>query len=194
MKDYPSKYWDVLYKEGKIGWDVGYAATPLADYIDQLTDKSIRILVPGAGNGWEVEYLYKNGFVNTFMLDFSEEAISSFKKRFPDFPEAHIIKDNFFIHKDLYDLIVEQTFFSSLPKVRRGDYVRQIHSLLKPGGKLVGLFFNHEFPFDKPPFGGTPKEYANLFNPWFKFIHFSTAYNSIKPRKSRELFILLLKD
>ncbi len=194
MAGYPPDYWDNFYKAGKTGWDIGYVSTPLKEYFDQLDDKSVKILVPGAGNGWEVEYLYKEGFVNTFLLDFSEEAILSFKKRFPDFPELQIIKEDFFKHTGRYDLIVEQTFFSSLPRTLRNDYAGQVYKLLAPGGKLAGLLFNHAFPFDYPPYGGSPEEYSKLFKNQFKFLHFSTAYNSIKPRKGRELFVLLLKD
>ncbi len=193
MKKYPPEYWNTAYKEGKTGWDIGYVSTPLKEYFDQLTDKSITILVPGAGNGWEVEYLFKTGFVNTFLLDFSEEAISSFKQRFPDFPENQIIHNDFFKHTGAYDLIVEQTFFSSLPRSFRNAYAEKVFELLKPNGKLVGLLFNHEFPFDNPPFGGSPEEYENLFKPWFEFIQFDTAHNSIKPRSGREHFLLLRK-
>ncbi len=193
MRSYPPEYWNSFFREGKTGWDIGYVSTPLKEYFDQLSDKSIKILVPGAGNGWEVEYLYKKGFINTFMLDFSTEAIDSFRTRFPDFPKSQIIHEDFFKHEGAYDLMVEQTFFSSLPKALRHEYIRHCHALLKPGGKWAGLLFNHEFPFDYPPFGGSPEEYSKLFENHFKLIHFTTAYNSIKPRKDRELFILLLR-
>jgi len=193
MKRYPPEYWDVSYQTGKTGWDIGYVSTPLKEYFDQLTNKSLKILIPGAGNGWEVEYLYKEGFENTFMLDFSEKAIGSFKSRYPDFPQHQIIHQDFFKHTGRYDLIVEQTFFSSLPRELRTAYAKKIFDLLKPGGKMVGLLFNHEFPFNNPPFGGSAGEYSNLFKPLFEFVHFETANNSIKPRKGREQFLLLKK-
>jgi thiopurine S-methyltransferase len=193
-RSYPPEYWDKFYREDKLGWDIGYVSTPLKEYFDQLKDKSIRILVPGAGNGWEVEYLYRSGFNNTFLLDFSKEAVRKFRSRFPAFPASQIITEDFFLHKGKYDLIVEQTFFSSLPRSMRKQYVEKCHELLNARGKWVGLLFNHEFGKNEPPFGGTPEEYTALFSGKFSFIHFETAYNSIKPRKGRELFILLLKN
>jgi SAM-dependent methyltransferase len=193
MKGYPPEYWDAFYENGRLGWDIGYVSTPLKEYFDQLTDKSIKILVPGAGNGWEVEYLYGAGFENVFILDFSPKAVERFKKRFPSFPQDNILEEDFFDHNEKYNLIVEQTFFSSLPRNLRPLYVDKMHRLLKPEGKLVGLLFNHEFSFDEPPFGGTPEEYRRLFEPLFKFKYFDVAYNSIKPRMSRELFVLMLK-
>ena len=57
-----TEYWDSKYDKGEIGWDIGYVSTPLKEYFDQLQDKSIKILVPGAGNAWEVEYLHKSSF------------------------------------------------------------------------------------------------------------------------------------
>ncbi len=190
---YPPEYWDNFYEKDKLGWDIGYVSTPLKEYFDQIDDKNLKILVPGAGSGWEAEYLYNNGFENTFMLDFSQRAIEKFIKRCPSFPLKNIIKTDFFLHCGKYDLIVEQTFFSSIPRSLRKDYADKVYNLLKPGGKFTGLLFNHEFPFDEPPFGGTPEEYKKLFAR-FKFKVFETAYNSIKPRRGREIFFILEKE
>ena len=190
---YPPEYWDKFYKNRKLGWDIGYVSTPLKIYFDQLTNKKIKILVPGAGSSWEVEYLFKQGFNNTYLLDFSKEAVNLFLTRFPDFPQNRILIEDFFTHKGKYDLIVEQTFFSSIPRSRRKEYANKMYELLKPKGKLAGLIFNHEFDFSEPPFGGTPQEYKNIFSEKFNFKHFSTAYNSIKPRKGRELFFVFEK-
>jgi thiopurine S-methyltransferase len=190
--NYPPEYWDNFYERNSLGWDIGYVSTPLKEYFDQLINKKIKILIPGAGNGWEAEYLFKNGFNNTFMLDFSPKAIERFIKRCPSFPTENIIETDFFLHNGKYDLIVEQTFFSSLPRSLRDDYAAKIFDLLFKGGKFTGLLFNHEFPFDEPPFGGTPQEYKKLFSR-FRFKVFETAYNSIKPRRGREIFFILEK-
>ncbi len=191
--DFPKKYWDTLYASDKTGWDIGSISTPLKEYFDQLTNRNIRILVPGGGKGWEAEYLYKQGFVNTYILDFSEKALAEFKSRCPQFPESNIIKADFFKHCNTYDLIVEQTFFSSFNPKNRSKYVLKVAKLLAERGRYVGLLFNHEFNFERPPFGGSPAEYKELFAQSFDFVVFSTAYNSIAPRTGRELFLLLKK-
>jgi hypothetical protein len=64
-----------------------------------------------------------------------------------------------------------------------------MHSLLKPKGKLIGLLFNHHFNNSLPPFGGTIEEYQELFNNKLIINKMEVAYNSIKPRRGRELFI-----
>ncbi|MBI9033054.1 MAG: hypothetical protein JEZ03_01145 [Bacteroidales bacterium] len=186
-------YWDEQYQNGRTGWDVGYISTPIKEYVDQLTDKELRILVPGAGNAWEVEYLFQQGFKNVFLLDFSEKAVEQFLERVPQFPEDHIIVGDFFQHQGGYDLILEQTFFTSFSPERRPEYVLKMHDLLAQDGKLSGLFFNHQFKFDGPPFGGTATEYKHLFSPLFDFKIFETAHNSIKPRLGNELFFVFVK-
>lgn len=193
MSDLTPDYWDQLYKSGHTAWDIGYVSHPLKTYFDQLTDKSIKILIPGAGNAYEAEYLHKSGFSETFVLDYSSESLKSFKYRYPNFPEYHLINDNFFEHIGQYDLIVEQTFFSSLYKEKRMEYAEKIFQLLKPGGKLIGLLFGHEFDFEGPPFGGTKEEYRELFGTFFNIKTLEIAHNSIKPRLGRELFLNLQK-
>ncbi len=186
-------YWDNTYINNKTGWDVGYAATPLKEYFDQLSDKSIRILIPGAGNAYEVEYLHQKEFENVYLLDFAPTPILNFLKRNPSFPKDHIIEEDFFRHKNKYDLIVEHTFLTSFPSKLRPDYASKMHELLNKNGNLIGLLFNHQFPQNHPPYGGTPDEYLKMFTPHFNINIFETAYNSIKPRKNRELFIKLSK-
>jgi len=193
MKKFSKQYWNRQYLEAQTGWDIGYVSPPLKEYFDQLPDKDLKILVPGAGNAWEVEYLFKQGFRNTYLLDFAEESVAAFRKRCPEFPLKNIITDDFFMHDGHYDLLVEQTFFSSIPPERREAYAQKVSHLLNPGGRLVGLLFNHPFGFEGPPFGGTEKEYKILFSKYFDFKAFSIAYNSIKPRSERELFLLLRK-
>jgi len=193
MNELTNYDWDQMYKKGKVGWDIGYVSTPLKEYFDQLVNKSIMILIPGAGNAYEAEYLYKNGFPNVFILDYSSESINSFKKRYPEFPSTHLILEDFFEYQGQYDLIVEQTFFSSIIPGQRNAYADKIYELLKPNGKLVGLFFTHEFDFQGPPFGGNENIYREIFNPLMDIITMEIAHNSIKPRKERELFFIIQK-
>jgi thiopurine S-methyltransferase len=193
LEKFSSEYWDQHYTQDRAGWDIGYISTPLKTYFDQLKDKNLKILIPGAGNAYEVEYLFHQGFTNTHLLDFSDQSILNFLSRCPDFPVNQIIKQDFFEHHAQYDLIVEQTFFSSIPPEKRHLYAQQVNDLLKPGGKLTGLLFSHEFEFAGPPFGGTEAAYRSLFSEHFIIEILDIATNSIKPRQNRELFIKLRK-
>jgi thiopurine S-methyltransferase len=186
-------YWNTRYKTDDFGWDAGEITTPLKNYFDQLKDKSIKILIPGAGNSYEAEYLFNRGFKNVTVLDFAEEPLKNIKKRCPDFPEQNLIRQDFFQHNGQYDLIVEQTFFCALDPELRSPYAKHMHQLLKPKGKLVGVLFNIIFEKAGPPFGGTRSEYENEFKSYFTFKTFDTCYNSIKPREGNELFIHFVK-
>lgn len=193
MNELTDNDWDQMYKKGQVGWDIGYVSTPLKEYFDQLANKLIKILIPGAGNAYEAEHLYTNGFSNVFILDYSSESIKSFKKRNPEFPSTHLIHEDFFKHQSQYDLIIEQTFFSSIIPSQRNAYANKIYKLLKPNGKLVGLLFTHEFDFQGPPFGGNENLYREIFSPLLDIIIMEIAHNSIKPRKERELFFIMQK-
>lgn len=185
------KYWTERYINNNATWDAGSITTPLKEYIDQLKDKNMRILIPGAGNAYEAEYLFEQGFKNVFVLDISEEPLKNMSRRLPKFPPEHLLLEDFFEHKGIYDLIIEQTFFCALPKQLRSSYVLKMHDLLSPEGKLVGVLFDEELNRVEPPFGGDRKEYEEHFKPYFKINKMEVCYNSIKPRAGRELFINL---
>ncbi len=181
-------YWEDRYNTGKDGWDIGHISPPLKAFTDRLGDKTIKILVPGAGNGYEAEYLFRQGFTNTYILDFAAAPLNHFKARVPDFPDSRILHEDFFNVRMQFDLILEQTFFCAIPPSSRPDYVRQMHRLLHPGGTLAGLLFDFPLTEDGPPFGGSREAYTTLFTPYFDISIMETCYNSIPPRAGRELF------
>lgn len=186
-------FWNEKYLSGETGWDIGYVSTPLKEYFDQLTNKDLRILIPGAGNGYEVLYLYEIGFRNIFLLDISNVAIEHFISCNPDFPKDHILLENIFEHHGNYDLIIEQTLFCTISPNLRDEYARKIYELLNEKGKFVGLLFDDPLNKDEPPYGGSKLEYEKIFEKYFRTKKFELCYNSIKPREDRELFFILEK-
>lgn len=190
---FDEKYWSERYRFQLTGWDAGSITTPLKEYIDQLENKSLKILVPGCGFGHEVKYLYDQGFKNVDVIDFISKPIESLKAYCMNWQDSQFIVGDFFIHHGEYDLILEQTFFSSIDPGYRMQYANKTYELLRDDGKLVGLLFNINFPGNKPPFGGTKEEYARYFINRFEFNVFELSYNSIMPRRGNELFINLRK-
>jgi SAM-dependent methyltransferase len=187
------KYWQNRYETNDIAWDTGTITTPIKEYIDQIEDKSIKILIPGCGNGYEFEYLINKGFNNSFVVDYAQAPIDNLKKRMPNCNPNQLIVSDFFELEGGYNLIIEQTFFCALNPELRAKYVQKILSLLSPKGKLIGLFF--QFPLTEvgPPFGGSKDEYLKLFSDYFDIKILETAYNSIKPREGNELFFIFTK-
>ena len=185
-------YWSQRYNENNTGWDLGAPSPPLQNYVDKLTDKNLSILIPGAGNSYEAEYLFNNGFANVHVLDIAKEPLQSFAKRNPNFPVEQLHENDFFEFEGQFDLILEQTFFCSFPPLpeTRKAYAKKMYELLKPNGKLVGLWFNFPLTGDMEnrPFGGDKEEYLSYFSPYFEIQSFEACYNSIPPRQGSELF------
>lgn len=192
--NFNEEFWDNRYKTNDIGWDLGMVSPPLKSYIDQLKDTSIKILIPGGGNSYEAEYLFRNGFNNVFVVDVSKTALDNIKNRIPEFPEEQLLHSNFFELDSSFDLIIEQTFFCALDPNLRSAYVNHIHSLLNDDGKLIGLLFDAPLNDNQPPFGGSKKEYLTLFETHFEILTMKPSYNSHESRQGRELFFRLLKS
>lgn len=192
MHNLDKHYWENRYQNNQTSWDVGEISTPMQLYIDQLTDKNLKILIPGAGNGYEFDYLINKGFKNVYVVDIAIQPIENLKEKHPLFSK-NIIQNDFFELFDTFDLILEQTFFCALSPNLRPSYVEKMASLLNRNGKLVGLFFNFPLTESGPPYGGSKLEYQNLFSSYFTIKSLEQSYNSIKPRKNRELFFIFEK-
>lgn len=193
MKVLDKGFWDNRYQTNQTGWDVGEITTPLKEYIDQLEDKSLKILIPGAGNSYEAEYLHQKGFENVFILDFSSTACKNFKKRVPSFPIENVICNDFFNLEGDFDLILEQTFFCALDPFLRKNYAKKCSELLNKNGRLAGVMFNFPLTEEGPPFGGSTEDYQQLFTQFFRIDIMEEAHNSIDSRKNKEVFVKMIK-
>jgi methyl halide transferase len=194
MTEFLSKdYWNNRYEAEETGWDLKTISSPLKAYIDQLTDKNLRILIPGCGSGHEAEYLLKQGFQYITVIDIAPLAVERMKLYFSDYQNIKIICADFFSHSGEYDLILEQTFFCALNPNLRTQYVQKMSELLTQNGKLTGLLFGVQFP-KNPPFGGSKEEYLTLFSDKFKINFIEPCYNSVKPREGNELFFNFSKN
>jgi methyl halide transferase len=193
MNELNTDFWSERWQESKTGWDIGHASPGLIDYCKQLPNKDIKILIPGAGNAYEAAWLWEHGFQNVLVLDWAKEPLAEFQTKNPDFPSVQLICANFFDVDQKFDLVLEQTFYCALPPEMRDDYVKHMHKILNPGGKIAGLLFQFPLTDQGPPFGGSKEEYEKRFAPYFKLRILEIAHNSIPPRKGNELFILAEK-
>ncbi len=192
MEKLSKEYWKERYQKKETGWDLGEVSPPIKAYFDKIENKELKILIPGCGNGYEGRYLFNKGFKNVHLLDFASEPLETFLLNTPSFPQGNLHNEDFFRHKGKYDIIVEQTLFCAIDPSLRRNYAEHLSSLLKRGGKVVGLLFNRDFT-GGPPFGGNKEEYLTYFSPYFKKVKMEECYNSIPPRNGSELFIQLEK-
>ena len=193
MSELNQNYWTERYQNGNTGWNIGYPSTPLKEYIDQLKNKNLRILLPGAGNAHEAGYLWTQGFKKTHVLDISNHPLETFAMKFPTFPKSQIYHEDFFSHEGCYDLILEQTFFCALDPEQRESYAEKTFQLLAQEGVLAGVLFDFPLTEKGPPYGGNINNYRALFEPNFEIKTMETCRNSIPPRTDKEVFIQLVK-
>ena len=150
-----------------IGWDLGGVSPALKFWMDQLPDKSASILIPGAGNAYEVDYLVTLGFTNITVIDIAPKLVAALKQRFASVNEVTIILGDFFELEGKFDVVLEQTFFCAIDPELRSQYVDKMIDLLTDKGQLLGVLFNRSF-IGGPPFGGSTEEYEVLFRDKFE--------------------------
>ena len=61
MNFFDKSYWNNFFKTQKLAWDIGYPSPAIVEYFRQIEDKNSKILVAGAGNAYEAEWLWNNG-------------------------------------------------------------------------------------------------------------------------------------
>lgn len=189
-------YWQQRYKDNNTGWDAGRITTPIKTYVDGLS-QTARILIPGAGNGHEAQYLHEQGFEQVYVCDWAQAPLQDLALRCPTFPKAHLLHGNFFeiTLEQPMDYILEQTFFCAIDPALRPHYAQKTAELLREGGILAGVFFNEHLNLGRPgpPFGGNATEYHHYFEPHFSLVQFEPCHNSIPPRQGVELWGTLVK-
>jgi hypothetical protein len=186
-------FWNERYWSEQTAWDLGKISPPIKSILDDIDDRNLRILIPGAGNAWEAEYALKNGFTNVNVIDIAHEAILRIKARIADFPNANLFYGDFFNHEGAYDLIIEQTFFCAIDPSLRESYALKMHQLLVPGGQLRGVVFDAAMNESHPPFGGNSNDYRRLFEKYFSKVSIEPCLNSIAPRLGNEATLHLIK-
>ncbi len=187
-------YWDLQYDNNLTQWDLGEVSPPIKEYIDQLTNKDLRILIPGCGNTYEAAYLLQQGFTAITVLDYAPTLVAKLKLKFLNNPNIKIIEGDFFKHAGTYDLVLEQTFFCAIDPLLRPSYLAKMKEIIVSGGKIAGVLFDKEFVTPGPPFGGVKQQYQTLFENDFIIKKMEDCHNSYSKRQGSELFIILIKN
>ena len=186
MQTNSSSYWDERYQEDNTPWDMKAPSPPLKNYIDTIENKNAAILIPGCGNAYEAGYLLEKGFTNVSVVDLSNTVTDVIKKKYEG-SVLKVITGNFFDLKGNYDLILEQTFFCAIDPSLREAYVDKCYQLLKPGGKIAGVFFHNKMVEVEPPYVASKEEYIEFFKDKFYLNKLEPCINSVSPRMGNEL-------
>ena len=197
-KEDDTQFWEDIYLDDDAGWDLG-GVTPVFDNIvDQLFRGKVCIV--GCGNGYDAVMYAQKGFEVT-AVDFAPSAVIALEamSNKENVNVQTLQSDIFFLspeYDSVFDYVIEQTCFCAVNPERRQEYERLVFKILKPGGKLIGLWF----PLDKtiedggPPWGITIDEIKSIFKNGWNIEKEEFPEISIQPRKNREKLIIFGKQ
>ena len=189
------KFWNDIYKKNEAGWDTGSTTPAFVNYFKSIKT-SKKIIVPGAGNGYDCIYLSSLNH-SVYAVDFAEKAIDNMNSN--NVSNLNVIFEDYFNldskYNNTFDYFLEYTFYCAINPSRRYEYIKKAYNLLKPNGIFVGFLLPVNKPLDSdgPPFGVPLKQTEKIFSDFFKDIKISKSKYSIKARIDNELFITMKK-
>jgi SAM-dependent methyltransferase len=156
------EFWQEKYRSGHTPWDLGRVSDPVLALLADHFPPQGRVLVPGCGRGHEALHLAQRGYRVT-AVDLAEEPLVELRAaarerglvpgRDLEIARADVLA----LPADFggaFDVLLEQTCLCALNPARFGDYARMAHTVLKPGGRLLGVFM--EVPGSATGGGGPP--------------------------------------
>lgn len=195
--------WEQHYRDKDTPWDKGYPAPGLTAFLGEREAPKGHILVPGCGLGHDVRALSKAGGEDTQVvgLDISATAMELARGFSQAGGEKFEVGDFFNLPKNLrgtFDWIWEHTCFCAIGLERRADYVQACADALKPGGRLIAVFYLDPYddehqPGEGPPHGCTLGELEELFGPHFNITEHWQPSQAYPGREGKELMVILQK-
>lgn len=182
--------WEDAYQTGDTPWEKGRAHPELVRFVAAEGRPPGKIVVPGCGFGHDVRAL-SSGENEVLGVDLAPYAF----ERAQSFPrvgnERYLLADLFALPQEMlgaFDVVFEHTCFCALDPVERRRYVTALTQLLKPGGKLVAIFFlDPDLVRDGPPYGVERAELSALFDPHFTIEREWIPLTTYPGRENREL-------
>lgn len=186
--------WEGRYTAGDTPWEKGAPHPALVDWL-RRNPLPGRILVPGCGAGHDVREISRNPACEVVGLDIAPSAIA----RAGSFPaigrEIYILGD--FLAGDArrlgpFDAVFEHTCFCAIPPSRRVDYAREAAAALRPGGKLLGIFYGNPDNPDpgSPPFRSPAGVVRELFSQDFELLEETDRIVTYPGREGREYLMV----
>ena len=182
--------WETRWAEQNTPWDLNAPAPALVHALETggLAPPG-RAVVPGCGRGHDVCALANAGFT-ALGLDVSPTALAHARRL-----AAAEAPNALFVQADLFDLppfvahvdlVFEHTCFCAIDPGERDRYVDAVAGILRPGGRLFGVFFDIRCE-SGPPFGTTADEIRHRFGRRFDVERLETSSHSVPGRAGNEL-------
>jgi SAM-dependent methyltransferase len=162
------EFWDARYASGETPWD--FHGVPAALKAFLKTSRAGSALIPGCGSAYEVRAFDEAGW-KVAAIDFSPIAVERARAELGALSNS-VLQDDFFRHdfgSQRFDLIYERTFLCALPPDLWPAYVKRMTQLLRPSGKLAGIFLYGD-QAEPPPYPLTPAKASELLGKNFSLI------------------------
>ncbi|KAJ0969355.1 hypothetical protein J5N97_022232 [Dioscorea zingiberensis] len=183
--------WEKCWEEGLTPWDLGQP-TPIFTHLLQTGNlPKGRVFIPGCGSGYDVVAI-AGPERHVVGLDISYTAMKRAEELSSSSPNASyctFLAADFFTYQpsELFDLIIDYTFFCAIDPTMRAAWAKKIGDILKPDGELLTLMFPIGDEAGGPPYSVSVPEYEKVLNPiGFKVIQVVDNELAINQRKGRE--------
>jgi ubiquinone/menaquinone biosynthesis C-methylase UbiE len=190
-----SLHWNEAYK-GTPPWDVGH---PQPAFEALIRDEEIvpgRALDIGCGRGENAIMLAMNGCEVTG-IDLVEDAISDAKAKAVErnvkvnFIAGDVLQMDSLFAEGEFDIVIDSGLFHAMTNEERPVLARQIHRVLKPGGRYFMLCFSDKEPEGPGPRRVSKAEIKDTFSPLFNIVYIKdSAFESLIGQRRREAYLL----
>jgi len=189
--------WEARYRSGEIPWDLGEAPPILAQLLGKIVERDLDILVPGAGYGHDALAWAHAGHRAT-AVDIAPTAVAGVAARAREagLDLDAIVADLFALPEDWrgrFDAVWEQTCFCAVNPDQRALYVDAMADVLKPGGMLYALLWNHGME-GGPPWSINESDVRTWFTTRFEVEHVDDVEQSAGERYHEFVVRMRRKD
>ena len=164
-------FWRGRYRDDHTPWDLGAPSGPVLELLRNHFPPQGEVLIPGCGRGHEALYLAGRGYAVT-AVDYVAEPLGFLRRA----AEERGLKlelleaDIFALPQALdgrFDVFLEQTCLCAIAPAQWPAYEALARRMLKPGGRVLGVFMEMEGS-GGPPFDCPPERVKALFDspPW----------------------------
>ena len=193
------EYWETLYKSKQDTWDLGKLSPVLPEFFKHPScPKAGRVLVPGAGRGYDAAAWADRGH-ETLAVDFSSTAFASLSVLAEKHRKLSVLNIDLFEltpkSTDPFDIIYEYCCFNSIHPGRRDEYFEVWDKMLQPKGLVIAVFFPliKSTSLEGPPHPTSEGELMARLDGVFDVQEKILPKKSVKERAGKEEIWLLRK-